>query len=79
VKSLREWRNTRVLGVAELATRAGVSKTTVINIEHGRSREIKRRTMRRLSEALGVEAADVAEFAAALEQSDDENAPATSA
>ena len=68
--SLREWRNARVLGVAELAERAGVSKVTVINIEHGRSRAIKRRTMRRLAQALGVEAKEVTEFAAVLEQSD---------
>ncbi len=72
MKSLREWRNMRVLGTAELAKRAGVSKVTVINIEHGRSRAIKRRTMRRLAEALGVEAREVTEFAAALNQAEDD-------
>ena len=41
---------------------AGVSKVTVIAIEHGRVTAIKRRTMRRLSAALDVELADIAEF-----------------
>ena len=64
--TLRQWRDRRVLGVAELAARAGVSKVTVIAIEHGRVTAIKRRTIRRLSEALGVEPNDVAEFRRAL-------------
>jgi DNA-binding Xre family transcriptional regulator len=42
--------------------RAGVSKVTVIDIEHGRVKAIKRRTMRRLTAAPEVEPADVVEF-----------------
>ena len=52
--------------------RVGVSKVTVIAIEHGRVTAIKRRTMRRLAAALEVEPADVAEFRRALSG----NAPA---
>ena len=64
--TLRPWRDRRARGTAELAARAGVSKVTVIAIEHGRVTAIKRRTIRRLAEALGVEPADVAEFRRAL-------------
>jgi DNA-binding Xre family transcriptional regulator len=38
----------------------------IINIEHGRVTAIKRKTIRRLAEALGVEPWDVAEFRRAL-------------
>jgi DNA-binding Xre family transcriptional regulator len=68
--TLRQWRDRRALGTAELAERAGVSKVTVIAIEHGRVTAIKRRTIRRLSEALGVEPDDVAEFRRALRGED---------
>ena len=64
--TLRQWRDRRTLGTAELAAIAGVSKVTVIAIEHGRVTAIKRRTMRRLAAALEVEPADVAEFRRAL-------------
>jgi transcriptional regulator with XRE-family HTH domain len=60
--TLRQWRQRRVLGTAELATLAGVTKPTIIAIEHGRVRAIKHRTIRKLSAALGVEPAEVAEF-----------------
>jgi transcriptional regulator with XRE-family HTH domain len=70
--SLRELRNRRALGMAELAELAGVTKQTIINIEHGRVTAIKRRTMRRLAAALDVEPWDVAEFRRALSG----NAPA---
>ena len=64
--TLRQWRDRRALGTAELAAIAGVSKVTVIAVEHGRVTAIKRRTMRRLAAALEVEPADVAEFRRAL-------------
>lgn len=70
--SLREWRNRRALGTAELAMLAGVSKVTVIAIEHGRVRAIKRRTMRRLSSALEIEPAQVTEFRRALDGDEDD-------
>lgn len=64
--TLREWRDRRALGMAELAALAGVSKVTVIAIEYGRVTAIKRRTMRRLAEALAVEPDQVTEFRRAL-------------
>ncbi len=67
MKTLREWRAERLLGVKALAQKAGVSNTTIIQIEHGEQVPIFR-TIRRLSEALGVDPKEVAEFAAAIEQ-----------
>jgi DNA-binding Xre family transcriptional regulator len=64
--TLRQWRDRRALGTAELAALARVSKVTVIAIEHGRVIAIKHRTIRRLAAALDVEPADVAEFRRAL-------------
>jgi DNA-binding Xre family transcriptional regulator len=64
--TLREWRQRRVLGTAALAQLAGVTKPTIIAIEHGRVRAIKHRTIRKLSAALDVEPGDVAEFRRAL-------------
>ncbi len=65
MKTLREWRAERLLGVKALARLAGVSNTTIIQIEHGEQVPIFR-TIRKLSEALGVEPREVAEFAAAI-------------
>ena len=64
--TLREWRDRRALAMADLVERTGVAKTTIVAIEHGRVTAIKRRTIRRLSEALGVDPWDVAEFRRAL-------------
>jgi DNA-binding Xre family transcriptional regulator len=64
--TLRPCRDRRALGTAELAACAGVSKVTVIGIEHGRVTAIKRRTLRRLTAAPEVEPADVVEFRRAL-------------
>ena len=64
--TLREWRTRRAIGTAELAGLAGVTKPTIIAIEHGRVHAIKHRTIRRQSAALGVEPGDVAEFRRAL-------------
>jgi transcriptional regulator with XRE-family HTH domain len=69
-KSLREWRVERLLGVKALGRQAGVSNKTIVQIEHG-AQVPSFRTIRRLSDALGVEPQDVAEFAAALELSKD--------
>ena len=52
--------------MADLVKMAGVTKTTIIAIEHGRVTAIKRKTIRRLAEALGVEPWAVAEFRRAL-------------
>jgi transcriptional regulator with XRE-family HTH domain len=67
MKTLREWRAERLESSKTLATRAGVSNKTILEIENGRQVPTFR-TIRRLSEALGVDPAEVAEFAAAIEE-----------
>jgi transcriptional regulator with XRE-family HTH domain len=64
--TLREWRDRRALAMADLVEQTGVAKSTIVAIEHGRVTALKRRTIRRLSEALGVDPWDVAEFRRAL-------------
>ena len=64
--TLRELRNRRALAMAELAEMSGVTKATIIAIEHGRVHALKRKTIRRLSDALGVEPWAIAEFRRAL-------------
>jgi DNA-binding XRE family transcriptional regulator len=67
MQTLREWRARRLLGVKALADLARVSNKTVVQIEAGRL--VPRfTTMRKLADALGVEATEVAEFAVAIEQ-----------
>ena len=65
MKSLRECRLDRLLSIRELAKRSGVTAKTIVDLEYGRRRP-HYETMRQLCSALGVEAGDVAEFAAAL-------------
>ena len=65
MKGLRAWRLERVRSIEDLAAAAGVSNKTITDIEHGRVRP-KLRTIRRLSEALGVEPGEVTEFAAVI-------------
>ena len=60
--TFRQWRERRALMMAELTRLSGVTKTTIIAIEHGRVTAIKRRTIRRFAEALSVEPWDVLEF-----------------
>jgi transcriptional regulator with XRE-family HTH domain len=67
VKTLREWRTERLLSVRELALAAGVTHKTLIDLEHGRRRATYE-TMRGISQALGVPAPDIAEFAPVLEE-----------
>lgn len=65
MKSLQQWRVSRLLGVKALAAKAGVSNKTIVEIEHGR--QIARfRTIQRLSAALDVEPREVTEFARAM-------------
>ncbi len=61
MKTLREWRVEKLLGVKALAKLAGVSNTTIIQIERGDQVPMFR-TIRRLSTALDVEPREVAEF-----------------
>jgi len=59
-EKLRELREGKFLSHRELATRAGVSPTTVLNLEAGKA-EPQRRTVRKLAAALGVSPAELVE------------------
>lgn len=67
MKPLREWRLERLMSVRGLEKAAGVTQKTIIDIEHGR-RVPHYGTIAKLCAALGVEPADVTEFASALEE-----------
>lgn len=62
---LNELRRRRALSLAALAARAGVAPKTINDVERGLVVP-KLRTVRRLCDALGVEPAEVTEFAAAI-------------
>ncbi len=66
MKNLRDWRIERLLSVATLAEQAGITKKTLIDIEHGR-RLPHYGTIAALCRVLNVAPAEVTEFAAALE------------
>jgi transcriptional regulator with XRE-family HTH domain len=57
--SLRDLRADQVLSQQDLATRAGVSKTTIVGIEAGRIIRPHPVTVRKLAAALGMEPRDV--------------------
>lgn len=57
-EKLRTLRERRFLSHRDLAKRASVSPTTVLNLEAGRV-EAQRRTVRKLAEALGVDPAEL--------------------
>jgi len=59
-EKLRTLRERRFLSHRDLAKRAGVSPTTVLNLEAGRV-EAQRRTVRKLAEALEVDPAELVE------------------
>jgi transcriptional regulator with XRE-family HTH domain len=65
--TFRQGRARSVLSVRELAARAGVAPATVYQIEHGRTRP-HYRSIRLLSEALGVEPMQIFEFAQVIEE-----------
>ena len=65
MRTLREWRVQRLLSIDALASKAGVSNKTIVQIENSRQLPTFR-TMQRISAALGVEPGEIAEFAAAL-------------
>ena len=58
---LRTMREDRFLSHRELAKIAGVSPTTVLNLETNPETTAQRRTVRKLAEALGVEPAELVE------------------
>jgi transcriptional regulator with XRE-family HTH domain len=66
VKTLRQWRLEKLMGTKALATAAGVSNKTIVQIEHGRQVPLLR-TIRLISEALEVPPREITEFAEALD------------
>ena len=64
--TLKEWRARRLFTVRGLADAAGVAPATVYLVENRRSAPTFR-VVRALSAALGVEPAEVDEFAAVIE------------
>jgi transcriptional regulator with XRE-family HTH domain len=65
--TFRQARARSVLSVRELAAQAGVAPATVYQIEHGRTRP-HYRSIRLLSEALGVNPMHIVEFARVIEE-----------
>ena len=65
MRTLRQARRERLLSIRGLAGRSGVSHVTIIGAERGRRRP-SYGTDRRLSDALGVEPHEVAEFRPAM-------------
>jgi transcriptional regulator with XRE-family HTH domain len=65
--TFRQARARSILSVRELAARAGVAPATVYQIEHGRTRP-HYRSIRVLSEALGVDPMQIVEFARVIEE-----------
>jgi DNA-binding Xre family transcriptional regulator len=59
LEKLRALREKRFLSHRELAKNAGVSPTTVLNLEAGKVSEAQRRTIRKLAEALRVDPGDL--------------------
>ncbi|MDP9477435.1 MAG: helix-turn-helix domain-containing protein [Actinomycetota bacterium] len=57
-EKLRQLREARFLSHRDLAKRASVSPTTVLNLEAGKV-EAQRRTVRKLAEALGVDPSEL--------------------
>jgi transcriptional regulator with XRE-family HTH domain len=65
VRPLREWRLKRGYGLLEFARLTGLSATTVIALETGRSRGYGR-TWRKAAHALGIEPEQIAEYRRAV-------------
>ncbi len=58
-EKLKTLREEKFLSHRELAKNAGVSPTTVLNLEAGNVAEAQRRTIRKLAQALGVDPAEL--------------------
>lgn len=65
MRTLRETRLARLISIEDLAKQTGVSTKTIVETELGRTRP-KLKTMRTLSQALGVEPLEIEEFYAAI-------------
>ncbi len=61
MKTLREHRHAKFISIEDLAEKSGVSTKTIVDAELGRTNP-KFRTIRKLSDALGIDPADVTEF-----------------
>jgi transcriptional regulator with XRE-family HTH domain len=71
MKSLRELRREKLMSIEQLAELTGVSTKTIVETELGRTQP-KLRTIRKLSEALGVGPLEIEEFALAIQSPTDE-------
>jgi transcriptional regulator with XRE-family HTH domain len=58
LRNLRAVRERRMLSTGELAARAGIAKTTVLDLEHGRT-AAHLRTVRKLAQALEADPAEL--------------------
>ncbi|MCM8749732.1 helix-turn-helix transcriptional regulator [Thermomicrobiaceae bacterium CFH 74404] len=65
VKTLRQWRYEKAIGLRELARLSGVSIATLTAIEHGRSRGYPA-TWRKIASTLGVDPLQIAEYRRAV-------------
>lgn len=72
IKSLRQWRYERALGLRELARLAGVSTATLEALEHGRSRGYPA-TWRKIASTLGVDPLAIREYRRAIGLDDTES------
>jgi transcriptional regulator with XRE-family HTH domain len=60
---IRELRQRKLLSQRELAEKAGVSETTIVKLETGATKP-QPRTLRKIAEALGIGAEDMADLMA---------------
>jgi len=60
---IRELRQRKLLSQRELAQKAGVSETTIVKLEMGATKP-QPRTLRKIAEALGIGAEDMADLMA---------------
>lgn len=65
VKTLRQWRYAKAIGLRELAELAGVSTYTLSALEHGRSRGYPK-TWRKIALALGIDPEQIVEYRRAV-------------
>jgi transcriptional regulator with XRE-family HTH domain len=63
VMGIRELRQRKLLSQRELAEKAGVSETTIVKLEMGATKP-QPRTLRKIAEALGIGAEDMADLMA---------------
>ena len=61
--SVREWREKRDLTQAQLAENAGVRVATLSDIENGKAKGVQFKTLEKIADALGVNAAMLIEHA----------------